>query len=158
MLIATGCAGYQLGPTNGMEAGSRAVQVNLFVNDTFEPRLSEAVGTSLRRWIQRDGTFRLATQNDADVLVEGILIDYDRSSLTYQPADVLTVRDYEINLAAKVKATEISTGRVLLDEKVNGRTIIRAGRDLSSAERQAVPLLAEDLARNITTRLVDGTW
>ena len=40
---------------------------------------------------------------------------------------------------AKVTATERDTGRVLLDREVGGRTTIRIGPDLTSAERQAVP-------------------
>ena len=39
--LLTGCAGYQLGPTNGTPAGSRSVEVALFPNRTLEPRLSE---------------------------------------------------------------------------------------------------------------------
>jgi hypothetical protein len=29
---------------------------------------------------------------------------------------------------------------------------------MTNAERQATPLLAQDLARNVTALLVDGTW
>ena len=35
---------------------------------------------------------------------------------------------------------------------------MRVVEDLASAERQAMPLLAGNLARNITSMLVDGTW
>ena len=43
VLLFTGCAGYKLGPSNGMEAGARSVQINPPVNQTFEPRLAEAL-------------------------------------------------------------------------------------------------------------------
>ncbi len=152
-----GC-GYQLGPTNGVPAGSRAVQINLFRNDTWEPRLSEPLATSLRRWIQRDGTYRLATQNDADIIVDGVIIEYNRSGISFQPSDVLTVRDYDVSAVAQVTATERATGKVVLETKVTGRTTIRSGSDLASSERQAAPLIAEDLARRITSQLVDGKW
>lgn len=157
-LFLTGCAGYQLGPTNGIPAGSRSVQVNLFRNDTYEPRLSEPVGTSLRRAIQRDGTFRLATKGEGDIVVDGVITEFRRSAVSFQPADIVTVQDYELKLVAKVTAVDRRTGEVLLQDEVQGKTVIRAGADLSSAERQAVPLLANDLARNLTSRLVDGTW
>jgi hypothetical protein len=32
------------------------------------------------------------------------------------------------------------------------------GTDLADAERQSLPLLAEDLARNVTVLLTEGTW
>jgi hypothetical protein len=35
---------------------------------------------------------------------------------------------------------------------------VRVGNDLTSAERQALPLAADDLARSITALLADGTW
>jgi hypothetical protein len=157
-LLLSGCAGYQLGPTNGISAGSRSVQVNLFRNETWEPRLSEPLATSLRRWIQRDGTYRLASDDSASIIVEGVITDYRREPVSFQPSDILTVRDYEVRVYAKFTATERGTGRVLADSTAWGRTTVRAGADLTAAERQAVPLLAEDLARNIISVLVDGTW
>jgi hypothetical protein len=49
-------------------------------------------------------------------------------------------------------------GKKVLDREVSGRTTVRVGSDLASAERQAIPLLAEDLAKNITALLVEGAW
>ena len=134
------------------------MQVNLFQNETLEPRLSEPVATSLRRILQQDGTYRLATRGDADIILEGTITEFNRSGLTFDPRDVLTVRDYELVLTARFTATERGTGRVIVASAASGRTTIRAGADLPSAERQAAPLLAEDLARKITSALVDGAW
>jgi hypothetical protein len=157
-LLSSGCAGYRLGPTNGEVAGAKSIQVNLFRNDTFEPRLTEAVGTALRRILQQDGTYRLGTRDDADIVVNGVIVRYRRSGISFQPQDIITPRDFQVSMVAKITATERSTGRVVLDKEVRGRTTIRVGPDMTSAERQAVPLLAEDLARNVTSLLVDGTW
>ena len=158
VVLFTGCAGYQLGPTGGVSAGARSVQVNFFSNQTTEPRLIEAVNSALRKRLAQDGTFRLDTKGDGDVVVSGVITRFDRAGITFQPSDVITVRDYNLGLTAQVKITERATGKVLFDRAVSGRTTIRVGNDLSSAERQAVPLLAEDLARKATALLVDGTW
>jgi hypothetical protein len=141
-----------------MAAGARSIQINLFQNKTWEPRLSEPLATSLRRYVQRDGTYTLATDGSASIVVDGVITEYNRSGVSFQPEDVLTVRDYEITVYATFTATERGTGRVIADSKAWGRTTVRSGADLTSSERQAVPLLAEDLARNITSVLVDGTW
>ena len=74
------------------------------------------------------------------------------------PDDIATARDYQVRLTAQVTARERSTGRVLFDQPVTGTTLIRVGSDLTSTERQALPLLADDLARQITALLVDGGW
>ncbi|HYG24965.1 MAG TPA: LPS assembly lipoprotein LptE [Verrucomicrobiae bacterium] len=157
-LLASGCAGYRLGPTNSAVAGEKSIQLSPFSNQTFQPRLGDAVTTALRRTIQSDGTFKLATGGEADIIVTGTLIDYDRRELSLVPNDVLTVSDFRVNVKARVTARERASGKVLVDREVTGYTLVRVGSDLTSAERQALPVLADDLARNIASLLVDGDW
>ncbi|MCD6050266.1 MAG: hypothetical protein K0Q55_1669, partial [Verrucomicrobia bacterium] len=129
-----------------------------FQNKTGEPRLIEAVTQQLRKTLQQDGTFKLDTRGESDVVVTGTLVRYDRGGVTFQPSDIRTVRDYNVTVTAHVIARERSSGKVVLERMIAGRTTLRAGSDLASAERQTLPNLAEDLARNITTYLVDGSW
>lgn len=158
LALLTGCAGYHVGPSNGQTAGSKSVQVNFFQNQTSEPRLVEAVNSALRKRLQRDGTYRLNTHGNGDVIVSGAITHFTRAAVSFQPSDVLTARDYQLSMSARVIATDRATGKVLLDKEVSGRATIRVGSDLASAERQAVPIMAEDLARNAASYLVDGVW
>jgi hypothetical protein len=112
----------------------------------------------MRKALQKDGTYKLATHDDGDILVSGSIIQYRRQELSFLPTDILTVRDYRLTMTAHVTARERSTGRVLFDQPVTGFTLIRLGSDLTSTERQALPLLAGDLARNVTALLADGVW
>jgi hypothetical protein len=158
VLTLCGCAGYQLGPTNGVAAGARSVQITPFVNKTLEERLSDPVTFELRKELQRDGTYKLATHGDADIILSGVLTRYDRQEVTLTSNDVLTVLDFQLRLTADVLAIERSTGKTNLHQLVTGSTLIRVGSDLNSAERQAWPLLADDLARKVTALLADGKW
>jgi len=153
-----GCAGYRLGPTGGQSAGARSIAIQPFLNQTMEPRLGEPVTQALRKSVQKDGTYRLASQADADVIVTGAVVSFSRSELSYQPNDLATVRDYTMHLTAQIKAVERSSGKVLVEKFVSGRSNVRVGSDLASAERQAIPIMAEDLARKATSAIVDGTW
>ena len=92
------------------------------------------------------------------MVLTGVITRFDRSVLSFQPADILTARDYALGLSAKLTVKDRASGKVLFDREVSGRTTIRAGTDLASAERQAVSLLAENLARNATSLIVDGSW
>jgi hypothetical protein len=154
----TGCAGYRLGPTNGVAARERSVQIIPFSNQTLEPRLGDAVTAQLRKALQRDGTYQLASHNDGDIIVSGVITTYIRFPLSFQPTDALTVTDYSVQLVAQVTARERSSGKVILDRRVTGSTLVIVGSDLTSSERQALPLLAGDLAKNVTALLVDGSW
>lgn len=154
-----GCAGYRVGPTNGVPAGSRSVQVHPFLNKTREPRLTDAVTGALRKQLQKDGTYRLETRGPGDIVVTGFISKFDRSGVTFQPRDVQTVRDFSMAIVAVVSAQDRGTGKFLFEnQEVEGRTTLRVGADLSSAERQAVPLMAEELARRVTSLIAEGTW
>jgi hypothetical protein len=157
-LLLAGCAGYRLGPTNGQVAGARSVQINPFTNKTLEPRLGDYVTSSLRKNLQQDGTYRIDTHDEGDIILSGVIVSYQRSGLSYVPTDVITVLDYEITMTVEVTARERATGRVIFDRPVAGRIPLRAGNDLPSAERQALPVLADDMAKKATALLVDGTW
>lgn len=156
--LLSGCAGYKLGPTNGLAAGSRSVEVSPFLNQTLQPRLTDAVTMQMRKEIQKDATYKLATQHDGDIVVSGVITRYDRFELSLSPEDVLTVRDYRLMVTAQVTARERGTGKVILNRPVSGVTLIRVGSDLTSAERQALPLLAGELSKNIVQLLADGSW
>jgi hypothetical protein len=57
-----------------------------------------------------------------------------------------------------VVAVNVNTGKTILSKDVFGRTYIRIGNDQSSAERQAIPILTDDLARNAVSFVVDGDF
>jgi hypothetical protein len=153
-----GCAGYQLGPTNGLPAGSLSVQVLPFVNHTKEPRISEYLSASMRKQFQQDGTFNLRSSGSPDILVTGEIVRFDRTPLSYTTNDVLTPQEYTLVLTAKIVARDPINGKTNLDRSVQGRTYVRAGTDLPSSERQVMPILADDLARNAVSLMVNAPW
>ncbi|EEF62840.1 LptE family protein [Pedosphaera parvula] len=157
-LFFVGCAGYHLGPSNGELAGSRSVQINPFINKTLEPRLSAYLINALRKNLQQDGTYLINTHDEGDIILSGVITSFVRNELSFQSSDVITVQDYEIRMTAQVTARERSTGRIIFDKPVVGRTTLRVGNDLTSAERQAIPMMTDDLAKKAAALLVDGTW
>ena len=154
----SGCVGYKLGPVNGLAAGARSVEVNPFSNHTLEPRLGDEVTAQLRQQVQRDGTYTLASHKDGDIVVSGSVTGYLRHEVSLSPNDTLTVRDYRLEVRAQVTATDRSTGKLVLNQPVSGFTLIRVTSNMMSTERQAMPLLAADLAKNVTALLAEGAW
>ena len=158
-LLLAGCAGYQLGPVNGVKAGAKSIEVQPFNNQTLQPRLGDAITESLRERLQTDATYRLATRHETgDVVVTGVIRQYARQGLGFLNTDVTTPENYRVDLVAHVTARDRATGKLILDKDVKGHTFVHIGDDLASAEREALPLLAEDLAQNITELLTEGAW
>src|SRR5262245_48194055 len=76
-LFAVGLAGcaYRLGPTNGERSGARSVQISPFDNKTVVPLLGEPITHALRREMLRDGTYRVETAGDCDIVVSGTIVN-----------------------------------------------------------------------------------
>jgi hypothetical protein len=156
--LLSGCAGYSLGPTNGLDPGEKSVQVMPFMNQTLEPRLTDEVTHQMRQALQRDGTYKLDSHGDGDIVLSGVIVSYTRHELSFQRTDTITPKDFRVTMTAQVIARERGTGKMLLDQRVTGYTLIRVGSDLVESERQALPLLAQDLAKKTAELLADGTF
>jgi hypothetical protein len=158
LALLAGCAGYELGPTMGRTSGVTSIQINAFANHTIEPRLTDAVTQAIRKRVQQDGTYRLNTDNTGDLVVVGTILEYERTGVTFDPDDVISPRDFVITMVAQVKLLDRNTGRLLWDRKIAGRSSTRLLSDLPNTERQAIPLVADDLARRAVALMVDGEW
>ena len=157
-VLLAGCAGYHLGPVNGGVAREKSIEILPFNNQTLQPRLGDAVTQALRERMQVDVTYRLATQGAGDVVVSGVITRYHRQGLSFLSKDATTTENYRVDIVAHVVVRERATGKLLLEKNVTAYTLVNVGTDLASSERQASPLLAEDLARNIAGLLTDGAW
>lgn len=157
-VILCGCAGYRLGPTNGLPAREQSVFVDVFVNETLQPRLEDDFTHAVRIGVQREGTYRLGHRNDCDIIVRGVIKKYVREGLNFDPNNLTKVQDYSLVAVTHITAFQRSTGDRVIDQDVWGSTQIRADQDLQSAEREATPLLANNIARKVVDLLADGTW
>jgi hypothetical protein len=157
IFLLAGCAGYHLGPVNGETAGARTIQVLPFSNHTLQPRLGDAVTQAVREKLQADGTYHLA-DDAGDVVISGDIKSYNRQGLSYLNSDVLTASNYRVSIVAHIVARERGSGKVLLDKDLTGYTLVHVDSDLADAERQSLPLLAEDLAERVTEQITEGMW
>ena len=156
-VLLAGCASYHLGPVMDKNT-DKSVEILPFNNQTLQPRLGDALTQSLRERLQTDGTYHLNTHGDADIVLTGVVRQYRRIGLGYADTDAVTPENYRVEMTVHVTARERSTGKAVLDRDVKAHTLVHIGADLASAERQALPLLAQDFARTVTELLTEGAW
>jgi hypothetical protein len=150
----TGCAGYRLGPTSG--ASYRSVAVVMFQNKTYHAQIEQQITSAIIRQLQSDGTLRVESPAGADIILTGEVTQYRRQVLRSQPGDSNAPREYEINIDARIEARDRVTGKLVLGPKaVTGKAATFIGTDLQSAEEQALPLVAQDIAQKVVTLLAE---
>jgi len=157
-VLLAGCAGYHLGPVNGAVAGEKSVEVLPLANQTLQPRLGDAVTQALRERLQVDATYHLATGESGDLIISGTIRQYNHEGLGYLNRDAVTTQNYRVGVTVHIVVRDRATGKLALERDVKGHTLVNVGPDFASSERQALPLLAADLAQNIVELLTEGSW
>lgn len=81
VLFLSSCAGYHLGETRpAVMKGVKTIEVQMFSNASFMPRAGAVTTSAVAEAIVQDGTFRIATLDKADAILEGTV-----GSIKYTP-------------------------------------------------------------------------
>ncbi|MBI5396668.1 MAG: LptE family protein [Verrucomicrobia bacterium] len=151
--LCAGCA-YRVGPTSTLNI--RSIAVPNFKNETYEPRISVQVTNAVIKRFQTDGSMKVVSEEAADATLKGTIVRWQRSALRYSRQNVLVPSEYQLSIHASAVLTDNRTGKRLVEGGFVGTTFYFFGDDLAQAERQALSLAADDLARRLTDRIVDA--
>jgi hypothetical protein len=152
----SGCAGYHLGsvkPAYLREVHSIAVPT--FKNATLTPRLEALVAGTVVKQFQQDGTYRITTEEKADAVLQGEIISVNRTPARSVRGNVLSTTEFNLGLRVSYSLTA-RDGKVIGGGQASGGTSFFVSTDVSTDERQALPLAAEELARQLVSQLSEG--
>jgi hypothetical protein len=152
-----GCGGYHLGPaTPAYLRQVHTIAIPTFTNTTLEPRIEVLVTGTVIKQFQQDGTFRIADADVADAVLKGEIVGVNRSPARSVRGNVLSTTEF--NLTMTVKYTLLGRDGKSLGAAggVSGATSFFVGSDVSTDERQALPLAAEEMARHLVSQLSEG--
>jgi Lipopolysaccharide-assembly len=156
-LLLSGCAGYHLGPaTPAYLRQIHSIAVPTFRNSTLVPRIEVLVAGTVIKQFQQDGTFRIANEDSADATLKGEIIAVGRSPARSVRGNVLATTEF--NLSMRVRYTLVGRdGKTIAGpSQAVGWTSFFVGEDVSTDERQALPLAIEQLAVQLVSQLSEG--
>jgi len=152
-----GCAGYHIGPVKPYYLRAvKTIAVPTFKNNTLIPRISVLITDSVIKQFQQDGTYRIAGKDEADAVLVAEIDRVDRGPLRSVRGNVLAT--VEFNLVMKVRYSLVDrNGKTLSNPQfVYGTTSFFVGDDITTDERQAIPIAAEEMAVHLVSQLSEG--
>ncbi len=151
----SGC-GYRVGSL--LPAHMKTISVPNFINRTLEPAIEIPVTNGVIERFQVDGTLEVVPEEDADTLLIGEIIDYKREGLRLSSTDDSTT-EFRLTIAVRLTFKDLKTGEVLwVADRVEGEAEFLPGASGPEAERAALPLVIEDLAEDVVSKVVDAGW
>lgn len=108
VLFTSGC-GYSM--SSSLDERFQTIHVSAFKNESREFDLQAPLTNAVIRKFLNDGRLRVVGPNQADLVLEGTVIDYDLRGLTFDLNDDPT--QFEMSIIARVQVTDARTGEIL---------------------------------------------
>ncbi len=163
LLLLTGCSNYHLG--TGGKLSFHTLYVAPVVNENSNlPQAVAIVSTQLREAFLHDSRVILVnTPEEADATLTVHLVKYGRQAQARRTSDTGVARKFDITLDAEATLRDNHDNKLIFEKRK-----VRAVRQIFTdeqagpgtgqqlqAEYQNVPLLAEELAKNIRGAALD---
>ena len=160
-LLASGC-GYTLKNVN--QTPYKTIYIPTFQNkisiqaDSPEHKLYYAgleieLDSVLKRRFRYDGNILpVSRPQDADVILEGTILDYSRDALRYSSDE--DIEEYRINIKTNIRL--LKGDKQLWQEDITGDSTYFLTGPNAKTESEAIEATLEDLARRIVDRVVVG--
>ena len=155
-LLVGGCAGYHVGPATPAHLKHiKTIAVPTFANTTLTPRIEVLVTGTVIKQLQQDGTFRIVSESQADAVLKAEIVGVGRNPARSVRGNVLSTTEFNLNLVVRYSLVG-RDGKVLSTAGASGSTSFFVSSDVSTDERQALPLAAEELAKQLVSQLSEG--
>jgi hypothetical protein len=153
----SGCLGYHIGPAKPYYLRDvRTIAIPTFTNKTLIPRVEVLVTDTVIKQFQQDGTFRISGGDAADATLKGEIIRITRSPARSVRGNVLATSEFNLAMRVKYRLVGPDGNPIGPSGEVVGTTSFFVGTDVTTDERQALPLATEELATRLVTQLSEG--
>jgi hypothetical protein len=156
-LAVSGCLGYHVGPAKPYYLRDiHTIAVPTFKNRTLVPRIEVLVTDTVIKQFQQDGTFQIASDDKADATLSGEISRITRVPARSVRGNVLATTEFSLALSIKYSLTTRDGKPLAGPGEATGTTSFFVSSDVTSDERQALPLATEDLATRLVAQLSEG--
>ena len=157
LLFLPSCAGYRVGPVKPAQLENvQTIAVPNVKNLTLEPRIDVHMTNAIISRMQEDGTYKVATQGNADASLEVTITEIQRRQLRSARFNTLRTRELGLNLMLTYRLVDLRTQEVLRQGSARGETTVFIDANYQNAERQAIPEAAERAAERLVSNLSEG--
>jgi hypothetical protein len=156
-LLLTGCLGYHIGPAKPYYLRDvQTIAVPTFENKTLVPRIEVLVTDTVIKQFQQDGTFRIASGDQADVTLKGEIMRVSRSPARSVRGNVLATAEFNLAVRVRYRLLDHEGKPIAPPAEVTGTTSFFVGTDVTTDERQALPLATAEVANRLVAQMSEG--
>jgi len=158
MMVLSGCAGYRVGNVSGRDLqGVRSVYVPMVKNASLQPDVQPLVTNAIINRFNDDGTLSVSQNANADSELDVTVVSVTETQAASSTGDINITTQYQINMQATATYVNRRLGRKIFENiQVTGTTTFFTQANIQEGIRQAIPLVAQDLADKVVKQVTEG--
>jgi outer membrane lipopolysaccharide assembly protein LptE/RlpB len=149
--------GYHLSGTGGsLSKGMRTISIPVFDNNSSEPLIQRQFTDAVRQAFLTDGRLKLTSPENSDLLLNGLISNYNIRSVAFNQDDVVT--ESIITLGVKIRVMDQLNEKVYMENSMNTNWDYRSDSLVINSEAARQTALQEayrDLALRIVSLVID---
>lgn len=160
-LMASGCAGYQLGAGSLYRPEIRTVHVPVFESDSFRPFLGERLTEAVIKQIELETPYKVVGSPDADSVLVGRVVDERKRVIGETKNDdarfvgtdmIVTVNWYDRRGEALMPEFGFALAPLTFFTASSGDYVPEAGQSLATAHQESIERIARQIVQQIEVR------
>lgn len=153
----TSCAGYRLGGQKPAHLSNvKKLAVPTFENQTLEPRLGSLVTNAIIKQIQNSGGYEIVSMEDAEAVLDGKVINVDRSQFRSDRKNVLRTSQLLMTLRTEYVIKDAGSGSTIHRGRSSADSYTILDSNIQNSESQALEDAAQRLAANVASDITEG--
>ncbi|MBK1884330.1 hypothetical protein JIN85_18065 [Luteolibacter pohnpeiensis] len=152
------CVGYQLGGAKPPSlAKVNRISVSMFANETQHIRAETIATSAVTSAFAQDGTFRFASADQADAILEGQVTKIEYTSIRGSRLDTLLPEELRNSVTLKWQLKDAHNPiKILASGTSTGRSQLFVDSNLQTARNNALPDAMERAAESLVSQLANG--
>ena len=131
-VLFSSCGYHLVGYGSALPQHIRTISIPVFKNTSPEPNIHRDATDVVRQVFIRDGRLKLVGTRKADLLIRGVITDYQLRAVSFSSKD--TAEEYIVRLGVQVEAYDQIKNKILLNQKFTTQWDYRATSGVIDSE------------------------
>ncbi len=155
VVCACGCSSYSFS-SSVRRADVSTVAVPILENQTLDFGLEQDVTDAIIRQFQNDGTLRVVGEEEADSVVRGAVINYERPVVSYDAQG--NPKEYKVRVIARLSYANLRSKETEWEGDVEGWAVYNVDPDTGELSTEVEARLAAivNLSQDVLSKTVQG--
>jgi hypothetical protein len=132
----------------------KRIYIPTFENETAQYGIEQELTEAVVQAFTTDNRLTVVSESDADIMLRGVIVQYERGALTFDRAQ--TVEEFRVSINISVALEDLSEGKIVWEDNTMNAWESYSETTEGVSEDEATAAVMQTLASDIVSRTLEG--